>query len=169
MLALKPTICLQQRGFTVHKHCTPIHCISTLCKLIIHYSKVREFILPVRCRKSQNNMYSRKSQYYTFLSTYRQLYIQTRHNPKARGNHPSTCSGIPISSCKTKAEPLRCLALRTRGGKLKSLFMYMYTFLSIYRQCTCNILTSLRARERCLSMGSSSSTGIPDAVVVVLK
>ena len=30
-------------------------------------------------------------------------------------------------------------------------------------------LTSLRARERCLSIGSSSSTGIPDAVVVVLN
>ena len=37
--------------------------------------------------------------------------------PEPRGNPPTACSGKPMS-IKQKAEPLRCLALRTRGGML---------------------------------------------------
>ena len=37
--------------------------------------------------------------------------------PKSRGIPPSACSGTPSLSTLQKAEPTRCLALRTRGGR----------------------------------------------------
>ena len=40
-------------------------------------------------------------------------------NPKPRGNHPIACTGKLMSTQQT-AEPLRCLALRTRDGRLSS-------------------------------------------------
>ena len=52
----------------------------------------------------------------------------TIYNPNLRGNLPSTCSGTPIIISVQKAESLRCLALRTRGGRLKSLVhVYVHT------------------------------------------
>ena len=50
-------------------------------------------------------------------------------NPKPRGNPPTACSGKPMST-QQRAEPLRCLALRTRGGTCtcddlcRSIFQY---------------------------------------------
>ena len=43
-------------------------------------------------------------------------------NPKPKENPPTACSGKPMS-IQLKAEPLRCLGLRTRGGRLKSSFV----------------------------------------------
>ena len=39
----------------------------------------------------------------------------TKQIPNLEGNHPTACSGKPMST-QQKAEPLGCLSSRTRGG-----------------------------------------------------
>ena len=45
--------------------------------------------------------------------------LSSTTNPKPRGNHPSACTGTP----RYHQQKGRYLALRTRGGRLKSSFL----------------------------------------------
>ena len=61
-----------------------------------------------------------------YLSSYMKIQVYLHYtNPKSRGIPSSACSGTSnLENPVQKAESLRCLALRGRGGK-ESRYMYV--------------------------------------------